>query len=655
MKYGEREVLGIIANEIEQALGRDGDEVTQNRIDAWDAYFTRARGDERPGRSGIQSSDVADMTNAVMSQLVPMWQDQVIVIEPNGQEDEEQAQMESHTLNTVFMEHNQGFVEMYEAAKSALLERNGWFCIHVKDREDTQRAEFANEPSEEEWAVLLEPRATNERREKAGKKAMRIITTIRRFVVESVPPSQMIYDNQADSMELQEQRFLARRHMMTRSDLIEMGVDKAIVDELPAHGENTKTDEQAYKRSETTNYDAQTHDQDIIEVFQCWLLIDQDGDGISERWEIYVEGRGSNFLMQNEVNYIPMATGTPFIHPHRLMGESLADHLFQIQNAKTDALRQWVDNLRVANNSRVAAVEDQVELEDLLNSRPGGVVRVDSVDSILPLPFNDVGGSAVSLLEYMDKIRTERGGAALDMLSSDKQIVGDTAHGIERQYASKELMVSMFARSLSETLIRNMYLVLHRTMRENSNQPIMVKMAGVWQEVDPTQWPARDRVNVLTGVTPGQRGHIQNMLGQWLQLQSMAMQMGVPVADPGTIYRTVSSWLSMGGLENVDRYVVDPSSPDGMAMLQSSQQAAEQEKQVQQQMVQMQAQLEQMKLELDKYKHDSELEWKYYDSALDADVKEAEATVDAAVKLKQSREAAANGSAAGTGQGDSGQ
>ncbi len=93
-----------------------------------------------------------------------------------------------------------------------------------------------------------------------------------------------------------------------------------------------------------------------------------------------------------------------------------------MQDAKTATLRQLLDNQNAANNARVIAVDGQVNMDDVVNSRPGDVVRTRSPDSIQPFPFTDIGASAQSTLAYLDKIRSERGGASLDLQSAELQI-----------------------------------------------------------------------------------------------------------------------------------------------------------------------------------------------------------------------------------------
>ena len=56
--------------------------------------------------------------------------------------------------------------------------------------------------------------------------------------------------------------------------------------------------------------------------------------------------------------------------PHRMVGLSVAEMVMDLQLIKSQIYRQMLDNLYLTNNSRVAVVEGQTNLDDLLSSSP---------------------------------------------------------------------------------------------------------------------------------------------------------------------------------------------------------------------------------------------------------------------------------------------
>ncbi len=235
---------------------------------------------------------------------------------------------------------------------------------------------------------------------------------------------------------LQDIRFFAERLRFTRSDLVDMGIDRTLVDSLQPFSEAmTGT---ARQRDQTTHeiYDAETRDQDIIDCHECYIRTDMDNDGISERYRVLVANR-SICLEYEPHDLLPYSLGSPFLQAHRLTGESLFDHLKMTQDIKTAYHRQLIDNTSAINNGRYVYDPSRVAEADVLNPKAGGGIRARDPAAVVPVPIPDVTSGILAALQYEDQRRSERGGASLDMLSADAQLVGETAHGIERQYASR--------------------------------------------------------------------------------------------------------------------------------------------------------------------------------------------------------------------------
>jgi hypothetical protein len=66
---------------------------------------------------------------------------------------------------------------------------------------------------------------------------------------------------------------------------------------------------------------------------------------------------------------------TPIPMPHRFYGRSVSELVEDVQLVKSTVMRQLLDNMYLTNNNRVAIMDGMVNLDDLLTSRPGGVVR----------------------------------------------------------------------------------------------------------------------------------------------------------------------------------------------------------------------------------------------------------------------------------------
>jgi len=69
----ESELKTIVKDEISQALGQFSSEVSSERSDAMDAYLGQPYGNEVDGRSQVVTSDVMDVVETIMPQLIRVF------------------------------------------------------------------------------------------------------------------------------------------------------------------------------------------------------------------------------------------------------------------------------------------------------------------------------------------------------------------------------------------------------------------------------------------------------------------------------------------------------------------------------------------------------------------------------------------------------
>jgi hypothetical protein len=586
---------------------------------AMDYYYGRPRGDEVPGRSQVQSLDVADMTHAVMAQILPSFtQDSVCQFEPDGPDDEAMARLESDAVNKVMMESSRGYVVFYEALKDALLLKNGIVKGYL-DETDGQR----------------------------------------RIRLDAVDPLGFLVGADQSCILLDSYRtsFCAERKEYLRGDLVDMGLPRDKVAEVP-EGDDDGT-EVSYARSKRGQDAAMVQAgwaNERVTIWECYARI---GDGSSVDLYRCLLG-GQTLLLKERVDSLPYAAGSPFPEPHKFWGLSLYDRLKTVQDAKTAIQRQWLDNLANCNNSQTA-INDMVNLEDMEDSRPGGLKRVKGMtppsEAIMPLPVLDAGPAAQAYLAYMDQVRADRGGAALQMANAELQTMGAQvgSQGVDRIFSVQEQMAGMIARTLAETLLRSAFMLVHRLLRTEYGEPLQLRLADQWVQVDPSQWKVRDRVNIKSGLSPGERSRKAAAMAGILQYQQSTMQMGldgIMVTLPN-IYNALLDWCSSQELEAGEKYFTDPRSQQAQQGSQQKAQGQQQQQQQEQQLQQMQMQLAQSQLQLDKYKADQDTQFNYWKERLSAEIEEAKLIGAATQELNrielEGRFAATQGASQGSG------
>jgi len=497
---------------------------------------------------------------------------------------------------------------------------------------DETRTFNVEDATEEQLRAIINDTPENETREIVGDHLVATRRT-REFHVQAVPTENVTWQAGYTGRNLNGIRFFAEALEYTRSELIELGISRSVVDELKPYGVLPNV-----TRTRDQKQTAQSKDQDVIQCHEAYVLTDMNGDGISERYKCLV-ANGRVCLSYEPADLVPYAMGTPFINPHKIGGESLFDHIRTSQDVKTSLVRQLLDNTAAINNGRYIYDPARTNEEDVLNPVAGGGIRSRDPMGVVPVPIPDVTSGILAALTYEDKRRTERGGAALELMSGQAQIVGDTAFGIDRQYAARESMVSMMAANFAETLLRSIYLLTHEFVRRYSKEPFTVRIKGKFTEIDPKEWRHRTRVNVKTGMSPGARGHLQQTLGTAMQLQATAMQSGLSgvLASPTTIYRTAIDWLRMAGVANPERLWIDPESDPAQQAMQATQEASQKSQEMQLQIVQAQLEIEKLKIEQAAREADGKLQHAYYETEAKMATEEAKITGTGIIELEKSR------------------
>ncbi len=665
--YSDEELANIVGNELSSAGDFADDFLEENRRLAWNYYLgRRERGQDfspttdregytRTGKSTAVSEDVSDMVEALMATLMPVFGSDVPVeFEPVGPGDEEQASAESQAVANVLMEQNNGWQVIAEAIKDCLLLRNGTIKVWIEERTEILRKRF-KEIDDTQLALVMadvpegiEVELTSRNGQRASLKLSQIIRTPK---VKAIQQALFLIDPNHDSINIEDANFVAERKFPARSDLIAEGLNRKQVDGLPAFTMDTDVDSTAKNiEGQSQITDSPVHDQDKIEVFEVYMRIDMDGDGVSELMRFLYSNR--EILDKTEVDLIPYATGTGWLVPHRYSGLSVFDKIQQTTDIKSRVLQQYLDNLTTNNTARTIVNENTINLDDMLNGRPNAVIRNDGSPSegALPLPVNDTGASSQSLLNYMDQVRDQRAGAALTLQQPQEQLVkaGISAQSVDRQMSAGEQMAAMVARTIAETLVRSTFLLLHEILRTQFPEQIMLNRSGQWVPTSPQEWPNRNRLNIKVGLSPAERSQKAGALQQTIQLQQAAFAAGGQdiIVSLNGIHRAVLDWSRATNLDNAEKYWVDPESPDSQEAAQAQQEKQDGLEQAQLSVVAAEAAAQNANGERDFVIDQMKIQFDYFEAILKAETEESK--IEGAATAQLQAEQAAGAERAGT-------
>lgn len=578
------EFQGIVRNEIEQALGHYDTEYSQDRIDAMDYYLGEPFGNEQADRSQVVSTEVSDTIEHIMPSLMRIFtqSDEYVRFAPHGPEDVAVAEQASDYCNWVINNDNRGFEIMHNWFKDALILKNGVVKFYWDEKTDIETEEYADLNDEELTVILADPEVEIvEQDERTIGEDMitpdgmmipapvlydikvKRTKTDGKVCIENVPPEEFLITSRAKSLE--DADFVAHRSSMPLSDLIQMGYDRDEVEKY-AGVSDVETSEERTSRFEDLEggapYDSLDPTMRDVLVTECYIRSDYDGDGVAEFRRVLTVGNGYHILENEECDHLPFAILSPILMPHRAIGRSVAELVMDVQLIKSTLMRQLLDNIYNTNNARVVAVEGQVNLDDLLTNRPGGIVRTRTAGAVQPLQVPEVSSSVFPALNYMDSVREQRTGISKQSMGLDADALqSTTATAVAAMQAASQGKIEMIARVFAETGVRALFRGILHLVTKYQNKEKIIRLRNNFVTMDPRQWDNMYDVQINVGLGTGQREQQLATLFQIAAKQEGIMAtMGPnnPIVTPIQYRNTLSKIAELSGFKDASEFFQDP-------------------------------------------------------------------------------------------------
>ena len=598
----QNELKSILQAEIDDAIGYIETETVDQRKQALEAYLRQPYGNETEGKSQIVTGEVAEAIDGALPSLVRIFtgSENIVVFEPQGPQDEASAKQATDYCNWVFQRDNAGVAILHDWFKDALMQKNGIVKAYWEDKEDLTKERYFD-LSDDELAMLMSDESMEiveqdttdfpifdpngapiidpmgmpvmgsthnvvvQKRKKSGK-----------VTIENVPPEEFLISKKART--IADSPFVAHRQMLTRSDLIAMGFNKKQVEGLQMDDALAYTPERVARYSAGEQpYQVQTDDPSMqeIEVFECYVKTDMNGKGIATLTQVFF---ASNEILQDtngkemveEVDYVPFHSICPIPIPHKFFGNSLADRTTDLQLIKTTITRQMLDNLYLTNNARVVAVEGQVNLDDLLTSTAGGVIRAKSQGAVQQLVVQNVANQAFPMLQYLDTVQSKRTGVSDASQGLDPSILQNvTAAAIASMQQAGAGKIELMARIFAETGVKSLFQGILHLLCKYQDKPRMVRMRGEFVEFDPRTWANQYDVSINVGLGAGNRQEQMAMLSMVLAKQEQLIaQYGPanPYVSPAQYRTTLGRMVEIAGFKDSSEFY-KPITPEQDQML----------------------------------------------------------------------------------------
>jgi hypothetical protein len=244
--------------------------------------------------------------------------------------------------------------------------------------------------------------------------------------------------------------------------------------------------------------------------------------------------------------------------PHKFFGHSLADRVSDIQKIKTTITRQMLDNLYLSNNARMAVVDGQVNLDDMLTVTPGGIVRVKNPQAITPLTVPLVANQAFPMLGYMDEVQQKRTGVTQASQGLDPNILQNaTATAVAMVQNAGAAKVELIARIFAESGVKDLFKsILHLVCKYQDKERI-VRMRGKFVPIDPREWSNEYDISINVGLGTGNREQQMAMTAAVLQKQEQILaQMGManPLVSPSQYRNTLGRFIESAGFKDTNEF-----------------------------------------------------------------------------------------------------
>lgn len=626
-------------------IGFEGDELAQSRKDSYDYYFQRPRGDEVAGRSSIVTGDLSSMTEGNLALMTePLLNKRIAEFCAYDALDEEQANLESDCVQMMLFKRQNGFIELTSAIKDALQLRNAVVKIYVDKRTHKQQIRRNN----------VDPMIVPELLDKIGhtdvhsydpktrKLSATLTKTTRKFRVEAIAPENFLYPKDWHRQDLEDIPFCAERHVEARSTLIERGFPKNKVMQLRRWNNPYQAAANArLPRNVSPNSQPIDKSQELVEWYEAYVKMD-DGTGSSELRRISFSDQ---WILEDEpADVVCYATGVAIINPHTFMGISLFDKIKWVQDSTTALTRALMDNLNATNKNRTAHLDGVCEEQDVTDGRTNGSIRVnpqlvqDVRQAIMAFGVPDTSANILANLDHFRSVRSEAGGAALDLATGQMQLndrVG--SQGLDRAYSVMESLALFMTRIIANTLVRSMYLIAHEILRTQWHEPIMFKRGNKWVETNPSKWPVRDSVEVNLGKSLNERARESAVYERLMDRQAFLAANGMEeiLVDVTTYHAALDAWLRVNDIDNPEKFQIDPRSDKAVQAMKNKAQQNKQAQAKQDALLNQAVALEQVRAALEKYRIDVETQFKYYAEVLQAQIEEAKITASSVVEIRK--------------------
>ena len=643
-KVTDDELIAQIDSKVRNSIGglTGAGDLSSRRENATYEFNMSPLGDLKPqGVSKIVSSDTTEVIESYTALTTKLLLDnnKLANFVPRSMKprDIHQAKVASDLVNYCIFNKNDGWKTINTWVKSAYLYGNGtlsWSWVEDSEYEMEEYDQISETVLDE---LLADPLVeivgdleVTENYEPGPQEQIYQNVRLRRtldkskVVIEAIPPEAFLINKDAKS--IQDATFVAKVVELSYSEIRQMFPD--FQKDLSEIGENAEVgrgmswSQEISSRKDSVGIDnwlanEALDDSDeantVLEVIECWIRSDRDGDGVAELK--HVIKAGNDILQEDDVSYIPVADLNPVEIPHEYHGLSLADMVRPQMQATTAILRGFVENVYFGNYGRTLADPNVVDFSALQNPVPKQVIATNgpAVNSVQQIGPDPISPGTQGMLEYLQLQKEQSTGltkAAMG-LNDALYVSGNSEAKIAQTQSAAQIRIEHIARRFMETGFKDLCRGLLKEMKQNIKEDMMYKTDKGYASISPSDLqmiPSNLDLDIQANLGENSNINMQQKLQQVGELIPLMAQ------DPTSRkYISQNAAFNLGvkmvtamGLDPLD-YFVDPDNPEVMQQIEAKEQERQQQEQASNQAVQAQnaANTSLIKAEIDNKKIDN--------------------------------------------------
>ncbi len=589
----DAELESIISQDLVDAVSYVDSDLSPTRAKGTEYYRGDLFGNEVEGNSKVVAMEVRDTVSAMLPSLMRVFfnSENVVEFTPRGPEDVKMAQQATDYANYIFQNDNAGFLTTYAIFKDALVRKCGIAKFWWEDEERVRIEEYTGldeqtlqmlmqEPGAEVKIVVSYPDPSVDEMQLTTVDPMtgqpvvmpapmlhdvqiKRITKDGRIKIMAVPPEELLLDRRARSFD--DATIIAHRQMATMADLIAMGYDQDEIEENLSTTDLDSNDEYLARQPLSTTFgtnDAANPMMRRVLYVEAYARVDYDGDGIAELRKVCCMGAGYKVVRNLPASYIPFADFPCDPEPHTspLEAMSIFDITRDLQEIKSEILRNTLDSLAQSIHPRTAVVEGQVNIDDVLNNETGAIIRMRAPGMVQPLSTPFVGQAAFPMMEYMDQIKEDRTGmskAAMGLNADALQ--SSTKAAVNATISASQGRIELTARILAEGM-KKLFKGILFLVTTHQDKVRMVRMRNEWVQIDPRAWDAGMDANINIALGNGDTNErLQALMMILAKQEQILQQLGPtnPLVTPQQFSNTLRKIVELSGFKDSSSYFQD--------------------------------------------------------------------------------------------------